>query len=104
MSSRAVPTPDIYATCPGDENVLAYYAGTFDAVHVCLSPFIRPVSISPDIFCPETYPDRQKIIETCAAVTRREVMHLAGLPSIAAVDIGLRTLIGGLNEKYANQE
>ena len=31
-------------------------------------------------------------------------MHLAGLLSIAAVDIGLRTLIGGLNEKYANQE
>lgn len=104
VPARVMPPPDIYATCPSDEKVLAYYAGTFDAAYVSLSPFIRPVSIAPELFRPETYPNRRKINESCAAVPWQEIAHKAGLPSMAAVDIGLRTMIMGLNKKYENQE
>lgn len=99
-----MPTPDVYASCPRNGNVLDYYAGIFDAVFVSLSPFIEPISISPDLFFPETYPDRRTIVNTCEAVPWREIMSLTELPSLSAIDIGLRTLIHGLHKKYENLE
>lgn len=103
MSTRVMPDPDRYATCPDGGEVLAYYTGIFDSVYVSLSPFIRPVSISVDVFCPETYPSRRKVVEGCEAVTWREIMSLTNLPSLSAVDVGLRTMIGGLTEEYKNE-
>lgn len=99
-----MPAPDIYATCPLDGNILDYYAGTFEAAYVPLSPFIQPVSISAELFCSDSYLDRATIAATCKAVSWNTVMSLTGLPSLAAVDIGLRTQIHGLNKKCANPE
>ena len=99
-----MPAQDIYATCPNDGRVLAYYSGTFDAVYVSLSPFIQPVSISPALFCPKSYPDRKTIMQSCEPVSWEEVATKTQLPSRAALDIGLRTQIGGLNRKHANDE
>lgn len=99
-----MPPPDIYATCPGDGSILAYYAGVFDSAYVSLNPFIRPISIDPDVFSPAAYPSRRKLRETCAAVSWQEIVNKTGLPSIAAVDIGLRTMIFGLNRKYENKD
>lgn len=104
MTQRLMPSPDIYATCPGNQKVLAYYAGTFDSVYVSLSPFVQPVATPPSVFCAEPYPTRQMLTETCKAVTWREVKDLAGLPSLSAVDIGLRTTILGLNKNFENKE
>jgi len=103
MTERILPEPDHYATCPLDGNVLDYYAGTFEAVFVLLHPFIRPVSISKELFKPDTYPDRSSIKNGCQAVRWSEVVSLAHLPSIAAVDIGLRTQIGALVARLANK-
>lgn len=102
--TRVMPPPDAYATCPGDEKILEYYSGIFDAVYVSLSPFIKPNSISPDLFSPGTYPERRTIIDHCQPVSWSEIMLLTGLPSIAAIDIGLRTMTHGLKAKYENQE
>ena len=99
-----MPAPDPYATCPGNQKVLAYYAGTFDSVYVSLSPFIQPMAIAPSVFCSEPYPSRQKVAEACKSVTWREIMSLTGLPSLSQVDIGLRTRIGGLNKHHENKE
>lgn len=104
MAALTVLKPDIYATCPSDGKVLDYYAGTFEAVYVLLNPFIRPITISIDAFKPEFYPERSTIVATCKAVPWSEVEDLAGLPSLSAIDIGLRTQIGGLKEKYAVKE
>lgn len=104
MVDRIMPKPDIFAACPNEGKVLAYYSGTFDAVYVMLSPFIEPISISPSLFCPETYPDRSSIVANCHAVPWRRVMSLTGLPTISAIDIGLRTRILGLKEEICNQE
>jgi Protein of unknown function (DUF2711) len=62
------------------------------------------MSIDPDEFCPATYPSRSTIIEKCAPVSWAEVMLKTELPSLAAVDVGLRTTIRGLKEEFSNQK
>jgi hypothetical protein len=104
MAERILPTPDTFATCPTEDKILEYYAGTFEAVYIQLHPFIRAVSIDPDQFYPTTYPGRSTIVEKCAPVSWAEVTLKAGLPSIAAVDVGLRTRILGLKTEFSNQE
>ena len=69
-----------------------------------LHPFIKAVSIGIEQFVPATYPVRPKIVSHCAPVSWAEVASKAGLPSIAAVDIGLRTMILGLKAESSNQE
>ena len=104
MSKRILPAPDRYATCPIEGKILEYYAGTFEAVYVQLFPFVKAASINTDQFCPATYPDRFTIVKNCVPVSWMEVASRTGLPSLAAVDIGLRTLIRGLKEEFSNQE
>lgn len=87
-----------------DGNILSYYEGVFESVYVLLHPFIRPVAISKENFKPDTYPDTLTIAKGCEAVRWSEIMLLAALPSLAAVDIGLRTQIGGLKLTLANEE
>jgi Protein of unknown function (DUF2711) len=108
MSERILPEPDRFATCPTVGKVLNYYGGTFDAVYVLLHPFIHPISIAKELFKPSSYPDRRSIIANCEPVPWTRVMSLSNLPSIAAIDIALRTNIGGLkkelnNEAYGNR-
>jgi hypothetical protein len=87
-----------------DGNILNYYETSFDSVYVLLHPFIRPVAIAKEVFKPDTYPDTLTIANGCEAVRWSEVMSLTGLPSLAAVDIGLRSGIGALNKTFANEE
>jgi hypothetical protein len=103
MSTRVLPPPDIYASCPHDGKILEHYAGTFEAVYVSLSPFIKPISIDKAEFKPGTYPSRASIATNCEAVSWSDAARLARLPSLAAVDIGLRTGIGGLKKELENQ-
>lgn len=103
MATRVLPPPDVFASCPLEGKVLAHYAGTFEAVYIALNPFIKPVSIDEAEFRPGTYPNRAKMVETCEAVSWSEVLQLTQLPSVAAIDLGLRTRIGGLREEFENQ-
>jgi Protein of unknown function (DUF2711) len=104
MTERILPAPDAFATCPLDGKILEYYARTFEAVYVQLHPFIKAVSISTEQFCPTTYPGRSTIVNSCVPVSWAEVVSKAGLPSLAAVDVGLRTMIGGLKQQFSNRE
>jgi hypothetical protein len=103
MTKRILPSPDIFASCPQDGKILEYYAGTFEAVYVSLHPFIKPISIDKAEFKPDTYPSRANIVRNCSPVSWSEVAQLAGLPSLAAVDVGLRTGIRGLKDEFQNQ-
>ncbi len=93
MADRILPEPDAFATCPQDGKILEYYAGTFEAVYIQLHPFIKAVSINTGLFCPTTYPGRSTIMKHCNPVSWSEVASKVGLPSLAAVDVGLRTMI-----------
>jgi len=103
MTTRILPPPDLFASCPSDGNVLQYYSGTFEAVYISLNPFIKPTAINKEDFKPGTYPSRVSIVTNCEPVSWSAVASLAGLPSLAAVDIGLRTGIGGLRRDLENQ-
>jgi hypothetical protein len=103
MTTRILPTPDVFASCPFDDKVLQYYSGTFEAVYVALNPFIKPTVIDKAEFKPGTYPSRASIVTNCEPVSWSEVMLLTGLPSLSAVDIGLRTGIRGLRKELENQ-
>jgi hypothetical protein len=104
MPERILPTGDTFATCPLDGKILDYYAGTFEAVYVLLHPFIKAVTIGTETFAPTTYPSRTSKVKNCIPVSSAEVAKKTGLPSLAAVDIGLRTMILGLKPELSNQE
>ena len=104
MQERILPAPDIFATCPQEGKISDYYAGTFDAVYVLLHPFIKVVAIGAEQFRPPRYPSRSSIVRTCTPVSWAEAAQKAGLPSIAAVDVGLRTRIRGLRPELSNQD
>ena len=102
MEDRILPAPDVFASCPLEGNILDYYAGTSEAVFVSLNPFIRPAKIAPTLFNPSTYPNRAEIGADCEAVSWADIVERTGLPSLAAVDIGLRTQIRGLRTELMN--
>ncbi|MGI4720657.1 MAG: DUF2711 family protein [Janthinobacterium lividum] len=104
MEKRVLPEPDHFATCPVDGKILDYYRNVFEAAYVSLHPFIKPISISKTLFEPETYPDRATVAAHAIAVPWTEVVRLTGLPSIAAVDIGLKTGIGALRAVFARED
>jgi len=104
LNTRVLPDRERFASCPGDGRILKYYEGKFDSVYVSLSPFLRPISISRETLESDDSLGRRQIVGACEPVTWREVMRLAGLPSLSAVDIGLRTLSLGLNPQYQNRD
>ena len=104
MADRVLPEPDRFATCPQEGRILEYYAGTFEAVYVLFHPFIDATQVGSERFKPGTYPGRQFILKNCRAVLWAEVMRRTGLPSLKAVDIGLRTTILGLRADLANEQ
>jgi hypothetical protein len=104
MAKRILPKADAFATCPTEGRILEYYKGTFEAVYVLLHPFIKTVSIDKEQFKPSTYPSRASIVRNCVPVSWAEISNRAELPSIAAVDIGLRTRILGLKAELTNQQ
>jgi len=103
MTTRTLPAPDLFASCPLDGKILEYYAGTFEAVYVALNPFIKPISIDKKDFKPGTYPNRATLVANCEPISWSDAARVVRLPSIAAVDIGLRTRIGGLRKDLENQ-
>lgn len=104
MKKRILPSRDIYASCPNEGEVLRYYAGAFPSVYISFSPFIKPISISPELFQPATYPSSMSIANNCKAVLWKDVAERSGLPGLAAVDMALRTQIHGLRTEFMNED
>ncbi|MGJ8641660.1 MAG: DUF2711 family protein [Opitutaceae bacterium] len=101
---KILPEPDRYSVCPqGDERLLDFYKGHFKAVYILLHPFINPVKISKDRFCPDTYPTKKEIIKKTKRVSWQEIIENSELNSFSEVDIGLRTGILGLGKPLASQ-
>jgi hypothetical protein len=72
---------------------------------ILLHLLIKAVSIDKSQFKPDTCPSRASILKNCVPVSWvHSASPTAGLPSIAAVDVGLRTNISGLKAEFANRE
>lgn len=104
MTKRVLPTPEKFASCPSDGKVLSFYEGQFEAVYVMLHPFLKPTSLDIERFCPDKWPTKQEIIDHCAAISWQEMITLTNLSSLADIDIGLRTSIGGIKKELSNIE
>jgi hypothetical protein len=104
MTTRHLPSPDTFASCPLDGKILEHYAGTFEAVYVSFNPFIEPVSIDKTEFKTGAWPSPSIIAANCKPIFWSEIARLTELPSLAAVDIGLRTSIQGLRKDLENPE
>lgn len=108
MTPRVLPAADRFATCPNDGKVLDYYAGVSTSVYVSLSPFLAPLSSAFVARCdsadPDAVPDRIALAANCRPVPWCEVARESGLPNLAAVDIALRTQIGGLSAAFEDKD
>ena len=94
-----------YAVCaPEDAPIKDFYKGIYDEVFVFFHPFIKPISISYDLFEPGTYPGKNDIIEKCEMITWKQFLSLSETESYNKLDIGLRTRIMGLKKQFANEE
>lgn len=104
MKERVVPPAHRYSVCAeGDIPIKKFYEGTFRHVFIFFHPFIKPVSIDPELFYPDTYPDKFQIIKHCERVKWSEFLSLSGIDSYEELDVALRTSIMGLRKEYADQ-
>ncbi len=104
MSDRVMPIPEKFASCPYDEKILEYYKGQFECVFVLLHPFIKPIELSIERFCPAEWPSKKELIEGCEAISWKRILEITGLVNISDIDIGLRTSISGLNKELVNKD
>ncbi|PGS46521.1 DUF2711 family protein [Bacillus sp. AFS041924] len=103
--TRMLPEPHRYSVCaPADMSIKEFYKGVFEEVFIFYHPFIKPISIDYDVFNPETYPSKNDIEKNCEMVTWKQFLNISGIESYKHLDIGLRTLISGLRDKYQNEE
>ena len=104
MNARILPEPDRFAVCPLDGPILPFYDGVFEAAYVLLSPFLRRRSsalvLEDGMPADAAAQDRR---DAWMPVRWSEVQRLSGLPTLAAVDVALRTRIGGLKAEFADK-
>lgn len=102
---RVLPEPDRYAVCAPDGNSIKdYYKGVFEEVFLFYHPFIKPKTIDYKLFESNTYPSRNDIIKNCEILTWTQFLEISTIKNYRQLDIGLRTLISGLNKKFANDD
>jgi hypothetical protein len=103
MPVRKLPQPDKYASCPHEGRVLEYYAGTFDTVFVAFHQFFDKGTIKAKEFEEENWPENPQIREQCRRISWQEILKLTRIASLAELDVGLRTSIGGLKRQFENR-
>ncbi|TYS48674.1 DUF2711 family protein [Bacillus infantis] len=105
IKMRKAPEPHKFAVCsPADMPIKKFYEGVFEEVFIFFHPFFKPETIDYDLFNPDTYPAKSEIRDDCEMVSWKQFMEISNITSYEHVDIGLRTMILGLNKTYANEE
>ena len=104
MTERTLPKPDKYASCPNGGKILEYYTGTFDTVFVAFHQFYDKGELSSKKFEGDNWPDNPEIRDHCSSVSWSEILKITSIPSLADLDVGLRTHIMGLNKQFENRD
>lgn len=104
MTERVLPIPEKFASCPHEGKILPFYEGQFEAVYVILHPFLKPTSLDIERFRLDKWPTKQEIIDGCSAISWQEILTLTNLSSLADIDVGLRSCIGGIKKDLSNKE
>ncbi|WP_424237750.1 DUF2711 family protein [Bhargavaea ginsengi] len=102
---RHLPPPHRYAVCSNDEvPIKSFYQDIFSDVFIFFHPFIKPVTLPLEQYFSDPRLGKQEIMRHCEAVGWQEFLSLSGIKSVRQLDIGLRTGISGLKEKYADEQ
>lgn len=101
---RVLPEPHRYSVCSdADLPIKEFYKNVFEDIFIFFHPFIKPLTIDFALFNPDTYPGKREIVDHCEKISWQEFMGTSRLSNLAEVDIGLRSIIFGLNKKYENR-
>lgn len=105
MNQRVLPEPDKHAVCPLNGAILPFYDGTFEAACLILSPFARRKASTVELI--DDSWEALSAGEYCQLfdlVPWSEVREICGLPSIASIDVALKTMIGALKSDRADKQ
>ncbi|WP_088072036.1 DUF2711 family protein [Gottfriedia luciferensis] len=103
--TRELPEPHKYSVCASaDMSIKEFYKGVFEEVYIFFHPFIKPKTLDYDLFDTDTYPGKNDIINNCEMISWKQFLNISGIKNYKQLDIGLRTLISGLREKYKNEK
>lgn len=104
MTDKVLPMLEKFASCPNEGRILSFYEGQFESVYMLLHPFLKPINIPMERFCPSKWPAKKEIIDGCAPVSWGEVLELTGFKSLSDIDVGLRTSILGIKQELSNAD
>ncbi len=102
---RVLPAPHKFDVCsPADMPIKKFYEGVFEEVFIFFHPFIKPQTIDYNLFRSDTCPTKSEIRDHCEMISWKKLLELSTITSYKHLDIGLRTIILGLNKTFANEE
>lgn len=102
--TRIMPEPHRYAVCAyEDTTIKEFYNGIFEEVFIFYHPFIKPKNLNYDLFKPGSNPGKNDIFTHCEPISWKDFLELSSIENYKKLDIGLRTLIGGLTKQFADE-
>ena len=100
---KSPPFPHAYAVCaPDNVSIKEYYKNYYEEVFIFLHPFLQPRSSGLDLI--ETPLTKFEMMEQTRRIRWDKVIGLLGMADYKELDVGLRTLISGLRDEYANED
>lgn len=109
-SNRTYPDVSCNTISPSDDiPLLEFYNGYYDCVYVMLHPFVKithPEQIDFERKWPakQGWPTKGEITKFTKKVSWTEILKLSDFKDIHQLDIALRTMIGGLNDRNENKQ
>jgi len=101
---RRMPEPHRYAVCAYEDiPIKEFYKGIFEEVFIFYHPFIKTTTLCYETWKSGSYLGKNNILAHCEPISWAEFLKLASIENVKKLDIGLRTYIGGLNEKFADK-
>jgi hypothetical protein len=98
-----MPEPHRYAVCAREDMpIKEFYKGVFEEVFLFYHPFIKPKANDYD-YCRAGSLVKNEILELCEPISWADFLVLSSIENHKKLDIGLRTIIGGLKKEFANE-
>jgi hypothetical protein len=101
-----LPEPHHYAVCAYDDiPIKEFYKGYYEDIYICLHPFVKK-NINSNRNLPKEMNVMSKniMVSEYTKISWNEFCKYPGIDSLDKLDVALRSMIGGLNEKYVRMD
>jgi hypothetical protein len=100
---RIMPEPHRYAVCAREDvPIKEFYKDVFEEVFIFYHPFIKPKAKDYD-YCMDGSLGKNDILARCEPISWADFLVLSSIENYKKLDIGLRTIIGGLKKQFADK-